>query len=482
MKPTFKISLAALAVVAVVIFSYWLGVRSNHAPGSAQPEVAEQVKSAPKILYYRNPMGLPDTSDVPKKDSMGMDYIPVYEEAAAPAQAKSARKILYYRNPMGLPDTSSVPKKDSMGMDYIAVYEGEEEESSASGTSIKISADKVQKLGVKTEKAALRQLSHSVRAVGRIEPDERRVYTVSPKFEGWVDQLHVNATGDAVKAGQALFEVYSPDLISAQREYLIAVQGMKSMQDAVAEAQSSMKDLAQASLMRLKSWDIGDEDLRRLRETGEVKRTIPYRSPVSGIVIEKTAIKGMRFMPGEALYKIADLSTVWIIADVSEQESGLVRAGQAAKIRLDAYPGREFSSRVSYVYPTLNQQTRTTPVRLEVANAAGLLRPGMYAEVTLSGLGSKGRVVTVPDSAVIYSGRRELVLVELAEGRYEARAVKLGARTDDYVEIAEGVGEGEKVVVSANFLIDAESNLKAVISGFSQGEPSSAPAAAQPSH
>lgn len=480
MKPTLKIGLAALAVVAVVIFSYWLGVRSNHVPSTDR--VGEQVKAEPRILYYRNPMGLPDTSDVPKKDSMGMDYIPVYEEAAASAQAKKSRKILYYRNPMGLPDTSSVPKQDSMGMDYIAVYEGEQEESSASGTLIKISVDKVQKLGVKTEKAALRQLNHSVRAVGRIEPDERRVYTITPKFEGWVDQLHVNATGDVVKAGQALFEVYSPDLISAQREYLIAVQGMKSMQDAVAEAQNSMQELAQASLMRLKSWDIGDEDLRRLRESGEVKRTIPYRSPVNGIVIEKAAIKGMRFMPGETLYKIADLSTVWIIADVSEQESGLLRVGQAAKILLDAYPGREFSSRVSYVYPTLNPQTRTTPVRLEIANAAGLLRPGMYAQVTLSGLGSKGRVVTVPDSAVIFSGRRELVLVELAEGRYEARAVKLGARTDDYVEVTEGVGEGENVVVSANFLIDAESNLKAVISGFSQGDKASAPPAAQQSH
>ena len=480
MKPALKIGLAALAVVAVVIFSYWLGVRSNHVQSAAQ--VGEQVKAEPRILYYRNPMGLPDTSDVPKKDSMGMDYIPVFEEAAASAQAKKSRKILYYRNPMGLPDTSSVPKQDSMGMDYIAVYEGEQEESSAGGTLIKISVDKVQKLGVKTEKAALRQLNHSVRAVGRIEPDERRVYTITPKFEGWVDQLHVNATGDVVKAGQALFEVYSPDLISAQREYLIAVQGMKSMQDAVPEAQSSMQDLAQASLMRLKSWDIGDEDLRRLRETGEVKRTIAYRSPVNGVVIEKAAIKGMRFMPGETLYKIADLSTVWIIADVSEQESGLLRVGQAAKILLDAYPGREFSSRVSYVYPTLNPQTRTTPVRLEIANAAGLLRPGMYAQVTLSGLGSKGRVVTVPDSAVIFSGRRELVLVELAEGRYEARVVKLGARTDDFVEVAEGVGEGENVVVSANFLIDAESNLKAVISGFSQGDKASAPPAAQQSH
>jgi RND family efflux transporter MFP subunit len=466
MKPNLKISLAALAVVAVMIFSYWMGTRSHSGQIDTQ---ATQVKTEPKILYYRNPMGLPDTSTVPKKDSMGMDYIPVYEETTKSVQDKKERKILYYRNPMGLPDTSSVPKQDSMGMDYIAVYEGDDE-GSANGSVVKISADKVQMLGVKTEQVGLRQLSRNVRAVGRIEADERRVYTIAPKFEGWVDQLHVDATGNVVKPGQNLFDVYSPELISAQREYLIALQGLNSMKDAAPEAQNGMQELAQASLMRLKSWDIGDEDLRRLRESGEVKRAIAFRSPVNGIVTEKIAQKGMRFMPGEMMYKIADLSTLWVIADVSEQESGLIKNGQAAKVKLDAYPGREFNSRVTYVYPTLNAQTRTTQVRLELANAGGLLRPGMYAQVELAGLGSKGRVVAVPDSAVIYSGRREIVLVELGEGRYEARVVKLGTHSDDYVEVKEGIGEGEKVVVSANFLIDAESNLKAVIAGFSQAE------------
>ncbi|HUX91627.1 MAG TPA: efflux RND transporter periplasmic adaptor subunit [Gallionellaceae bacterium] len=426
MKPVLKLSLAALAVIAVAGVAYWLGAHGNRADSGAATVAAVQVKKEPKILYYRNPMGMPDTSDVPKQDSMGMDYIPVYE--------------------------------------------GEDEAAADGSTRIKISTEKVQKLGVKTAKAELRQLSHTVRAVGRIETDERRVYTISPKFEGWVEQLHVDATGDVVKAGQSLIEVYSPELISAQREYLIALQGVKAMQGATAEARGGMQELAQASLMRLKSWDIGDEDLRKLRETGEVKRTISYRSPVSGIVTEKAALKGMRFMPGETLYKIADLTSLWIIADVSEQESGLVRLGQAAKVRLDAYPGREFTSRVSYVYPTLNPQTRTTSVRLEIANAAGQLRPGMYAQVELAGLGSKGPVIAVPDTAVIYSGRREIVLVELTEGHYEAREVRLGARSDDYVEVTDGIGEGEKVVVSANFLIDAESNLKAAIAGFSQAE------------
>jgi RND family efflux transporter MFP subunit len=424
MKPILKNGLLALLVIAVFALAYSLGARSNKGQSAEQSAMSEPLRKEAKILYYRNPMGLPDTSDVPKLDSMGMDYIAVYEDDVEPA------------------------------------VEGI--------TTIKISTDKVQKLGVKTTQAALRQLSRTVRTVGQVAADERKTYTIAPKFEGWVERLQVNATGDVVKAGQVLFEVYSPELISAQREYLIALQGVKTMQDAATEAKNSMQELALASLQRLKSWDIGDEDLRRLRETGEVLRTISYRSPVTGVVTEKAALQGMRFMPGEVMYKIADLSTLWLLADVAEQDSGLIRNGQTAKVRLDAYPGREFNSRVSYVYPTLNTQTRTTPVRLDMTNSAGLLRPGMYAQVELAGLGSKERVVTVPDSAVIYSGRREIILVELSEGRYEARVVKLGIQGDDFVEVIDGIGEGEKVVLSANFLIDAESNLKAVIAGFTQ--------------
>jgi membrane fusion protein, copper/silver efflux system len=378
------------------------------------------------------------------------------------------KKILYYRNPMGLPDTSDVPKQDSMGMDYIPVYKEDDEPAANGSTVIKISVEKIQKMGVKTELASMRQLNHNLRAVGRVELNERQIYTIAPKFEGWIDALHVNAMGEVVKSGQVLFDVYSPELISAQGEYLIASQGLKTMQDAVLEARQSMEELAQASLLRLKSWDISEEDLNRLRKTGEVKRTIPYRSTVQGIVLEKMALEGMRFTPGEALFKIADLSRVWIIADISEQESGLVRVGQPVKVSLEAYPGQVFNSRVSYVYPTLNPATRTTPVRLEISNTGGQLRPGMFAQLAIQGIGSKGRVITVPDSAVIYSGRREVVLVALSNGRFEAREVKLGMHSDEYVEVQEGLAEGESVVVSANFLIDAESNLKAVISGFSQ--------------
>ena len=383
-------------------------------------------------------------------------------------------KVLYYRNPMGLPDTSPVPKKDPMGMDYIAVYEGEATD--PGNSQVIISIDKVQKLGVRSEPAAMRSLDKVVKAVGRIEVDERRVYAIAPKFEGWVERLHVNATGQPVGKGQPLFEAYSPELVSAQREYAIANEAVKALKDAGAEPQASMQRLADASLARLRNWDISDEQVRALSQSGEARRTLTFRSPVSGIVMEKKAVQGMRFMPGESLYQIADLSSLWVVADVYEQDIGLVRAGARAKVTIAAYPGRGFEGTITYVYPTLKPETRTVPVRLELANPRQLLKPAMFAEVELP-VGGNGKVVTIPRSAVIDSGARQIVLVQRAEGRFEPRDVKLGERTENYVEVLEGVKEGESVVVSANFLLDAESNLRAAIGGFGHAGHGAAPAA-----
>jgi RND family efflux transporter MFP subunit len=395
---------------------------------------------------------------------------PVAATSAAAGGAvvtKKERKLLFYRNPMGLPDTSPFPKKDPMGMDYVAVYEGEAETDSnpAAANQIKISTEKIQKLGVKTEAASLKSLDKLVRASGRIEADERRVYAVSPKFEGYVERLHVSATGQSVGKGQALFEVYSPELVSAQREYAIAAQGVQALKDAGSDAQSSMKQLADASLLRLKNWDISDEQIKALSRAGETKRTLTFRSPVSGIVTEKKALQGMRFMPGEALYQVTDLSSVWVLADVFEQDIGLAKSGAKAKVMIAAYPDKPFDGKISYVYPTLKAETRSVQVRIELANPGQLLKPGMFAQVELA-VTAGNKVVTVPLSAVIDSGTRRIVLVQAGEGRFEPREVKLGARSDSYVEVLAGVQDGEQVVVSANFLIDAESNLKAAIGGF----------------
>lgn len=387
------------------------------------------------------------------------------DSAGATTAAQPGKKLLYYRNPMGLADTSPTPKKDAMGMDYIAVYAGGADEEPVAANQVKISTDKVQKLGVRTEPAQLRTLDRLLRASGRVEPDERRVVAITPKFEGYVERLFVNVTGQAVGKGQPLFEVYSPELVSSQREYAIAVQGVVSLKDAGGQALMGMQQLADASLQRLRNWDISEAQIKALSDSGTSTRTLTLRSPVSGIVMEKKALQGMRFMPGEALYQIADLSAVWVIADVFEQDIAGVKNGARASVRINAYPDKAFTGRVSYVYPTLNPETRTVPVRLELANPGGLLKPGMFAQVELP-VGARGQVVTVPVSAVIDSGTRQIVLVDQGAGRYESREVKLGARSDTHVEVRDGVQAGEPVVVAANFLIDAESNLQAALDGL----------------
>jgi Cu(I)/Ag(I) efflux system membrane fusion protein len=267
-------------------------------------------------------------------------------------------------------------------------------------------------------------------------------------------------------------EVYSPDLVAAQQEYLIAWKGLQSVAGAGPEAEASMRSLIGSALQRLRNWEISEEELQRLQTEGKARQTLVLRAPANGVVLEKPSVAGMRFMPGEVLYRIGDLSSVWLIADVFEQDLGLVRQGQPAKIRVDAYPGREFDGKVSFVYPTFTAETRTAKVRVELSNPGGALKPAMYAQVEIAAARGDAKTLSVPDSAVLDTGTRQVVLVRRGEGLFEPRPVKLGMRADGYVQVLEGLGEGENVVVSANFLIDAESNLKAALGAFA------APAAA----
>lgn len=424
MKAT-KIILVLVLLVIVTAGSYWLGQRS-HEPASQATTTA--------------------------------------------LSTEKPRKLLYYRNPMGLADTSPVPKKDPMGMDYVAVYAGEDDQgssaTSADPNQIRISTEKIQKLGVRTEPASARMLGKTVRVAARVEPDEGRIYAVVAKFEGYVDRLHVSVTGQAVSKGQALFEAYSPEMVSAQREYVIAAQGMQSLRDAGADAQVGMRQLAESGLARLRNWDLSPSQLAALVHTGQAQRTISFLSPVSGVVTEKKALQGMRFMPGDALYQVTDLSSVWVIADVFEQDIGLVTVGANAKVTFTAYPNKVFEGRVTYVYPTLKAETRTVPVRVELTNPHQMLKPAMFAQVELQ-VGDKTPVMTVPDSAVIDTGTRRLVLVQLQEGRFEPREITVGRRGENFIEVVTGLREGEMVVVAANFLIDSESNLKAAVGGLS---------------
>ena len=294
-------------------------------------------------------------------------------ETAVSAPAKTAaeadkkpRKLLYYRNPMGLPDTSPTPKKDPMGMDYIAVFEGGEDgdegaaKAPGSAGQIRISTEKVQKLGVRVEPVALRLLDKTVHASGRIEPDERRLATIAPKFEGYVERLHVNVTGQPVSKGQPLFEVYSPELVSAQREYALASQGVQALKDTGSETQSSMRQLAEASLLRLRNWDISEEQVQALTKSGETRRTLTFRSPVSGIVTEKKALQGMRFMPGEVLYH-RHLSAVWVIADARAGHrpvTGAKAQARSAPIRTSARAGSPYIDLKAEPAPSGPHRTR----------------------------------------------------------------------------------------------------------------------------
>lgn len=427
-------------------------------------------------LYYQDPAGKPYYSIGPKKDVAGRNYVPVYDDAAGgfsssvealspkPGNAtKGGQKILYYRNPMGLPDTSPVPKKDWMGMDYIAVREGEEP---GSDTAVTISTAKVQRLGVRTEPAAMRELTRTVRAVGTVEADERREWVISTKFEGWIEKLHVNVTGQKVRRGEPLMEVYAPELVAAEREYLLAWQSQKNMASASELARASAAQLADAALERLKNWDISNDQLKRLQREGTVARTLTLRAPADGVVMEKMAVSGMRFAAGDPLYRLVDLSTVWLIADVFEQDLGSIREGQKVKATVTAYPAAEFVGTVAFIYPSVSPDTRTTKVRIEVANTDGRLKTDMSANVELAAEASEGLVLTVPDPAVLNSGTRQAVLVDLGEGRFEPRAVTLGGAADGYYEVKSGLAAGEPVVVGANFLIDAEANLRAALQAF----------------
>ena len=465
MKRTVLIVSTVVLAAALLAAGYWWGVNQPAPSASRAAEGKAGAKSERKVLYYRNPMAPTDTSPVPKKAADGMDFVPVYADDAPGAQTDKA-KILFYRNPMGLPDTSPVPKKDQMGMDYIAVYEDEEP---ASATPlVKLSLDKVQKLGVKTEMVALRDLKSTIRAVATVQANERSLYTVTSKFDGWIQKLHVNTTGQAVRKGEALMDVYSPDLITAQQEYLIAKRGVQTLAGGSAEVQASMQRLVDSALQRLRNWDISETELQRLTQEGKTTQYLTLRSPANGVVLEKPAIQGKRFMAGEVLYQVADLSQVWLLADVFEQDLGQVRIGQSANIKVDAYPEKALAGKVTFIYPTVTAETRTAKVRVELANPQALLKPSMYARVEFISSRGKGQALSVPDSAVLDTGTRQLVLVRRGEGRFEPRPVKLGMRADGYIEVMEGVKAGENVVVSANFLIDAESNLKAAFSGFGQ--------------
>ena len=328
-----------------------------------------------------------------------------------------------------------------------------------------VSPERLQSIGVKFEETKRHAVSKTIRTVGRVETDERRLARVNIKLEGWIDQLYVNTTGQKVKKGQLLFTLYSPDLVATQEEYLLAVRAAKTLGTSeFPEVAEGARNILDVSRRRLQLWDVADYHIRDLERTGKVLKTLPFHAPLDGTVIEKTAVAGMRVMPGEVLYTIADLSKIWVIADIYEYELPLIQAGQTAKVSLSYAPQSVFTGRIAFVYPTVDPETRTARVRFELDNPKELLKPGMYANVELAlPLGTR---LAVSKDAVLESGERQIIFIHHGNGQLEWRNVKIGLRGGDWVEIVESLQEGEHIVTSANFLLDSESQLKSAVGGM----------------
>lgn len=331
--------------------------------------------------------------------------------------------------------------------------------------AVEISENAQKMIGVKTVEVSVRSFQQVIRTVGRVDYDERRLATVNTKIEGWIEKLYVDYTGRYVGKGEPLAEIYSPELVATQQEFLNVLKWSKQDRDTTNTNVGSLlsrdsDSLLDAARQRLMFWDITDKQLKMIEDSGKPLRTLTVYSPASGYVVQKMALQGMRVMPGEKLFDIADLSSVWILSDIYEHELPLIKVGHSARISLSYFPGKEFTSKIDYVYPSLSGETRTAKVRFTVPNPGGLLKPQMFTNVEVRmGL---GKMLAVPDDAVIDTGVRQVVYVDKGDGYFEPREVRLGTRAEGFREVLEGLKEGERVASSATFLIDSEAQLKGV--------------------
>ncbi|HSW62127.1 MAG TPA: efflux RND transporter periplasmic adaptor subunit [Dissulfurispiraceae bacterium] len=332
--------------------------------------------------------------------------------------------------------------------------------------TVEISPDRQQLIGVKIAEAVVTPLQKVIRTVGRIEYDERRIATANTKVEGWIERLYVDYTGRYVTKGEPLAEIYSPDLYATQQEYLHLLKWEKQNAERKNGAGSDMlsrdsRALVEAARQRLKLWDISDAQIKKIEQGGNPMRTLTIHSPVSGYVVQKMAIKGMRVMPGEKLFDVADLSSVWIVSDVYGYELSLIKVGQTAAISLSYFPGKEYTAKVDFVYPSLSAETRTSKIRFTMANPNRQLKPLMFTNVEIKiPLGKK---LAIPQDAVIDTGMRKIVYVDKGEGYFEPREIQTGIKAEGFIEVIKGLQSGEKVAASANFLIDSEAKLKGIV-------------------
>jgi RND family efflux transporter MFP subunit len=374
---------------------------------------------------------------------------------APPAQG-GERRLLFYRNPMNPADTSPVPKKDSMGMDYVAIYSDEGSASSVSGMAVaNIDPERRRLMGLKTQDVRRGPLDTTIRTTGRVTFDETRVAKVQPRFEGFIETLNANFSGKSVKRGEVLATIYSPELLATEQEYLLAAKSREAL------SRAGLPDSAEASRARLHLYGIDDGTLDDIERRGKPLRAVPLRAPISGYVTAKNVVAGAKVGPDDALFDISDYSRVWVLADVYEYELPRVHVGDRAKVTLSYWPDREWKGRISYIFPTVDEKTRTIKVRIEVENPKLELKPEMFAEVVLSE--NSREALLVPEDAIIESGTRKIVFVALGEGRLQPREITTGDHGGGMAEVRSGLTSGEVVATGANFLLDSESRLKSAV-------------------
>lgn len=463
-KNKFLRGLALIAAIAVLFGVFYGGkVTAAFQHDHSQQQAASGER---KVLYWYDAMNHQNHYQKQGKAPDGMDLVPMYADEAAPPVENTAapalkgeRKILYWYDPMHPQYKTDKPgKAPDCGMDLVPKYADDQPSSMAPG-SVMISADKQQLIGVRTAEVKRETLVREVRTTGQITADETKIAHVHVKINGFIDQVFVDYIGQLVKKGQPLFTLYSPDLVSTQEEYLIAKRGEKTLgASPFAEVAQGSQSLLRSTRERLKLWDISDEQIKKLDETGEVSRTLMFYSPITGIVMDRKAFPQTSVTPDTELYTVSDFSTVWVNADIFEYEVPFIKLGQHAEMQLSYYPGKTGNGRVSFIYPTVDPTTRTVKVRLEFPNSDLQLKPQMFADVVLKV--NYGTQVIVPQEAVLDSGKEQTVFIAHEGGYFEPRKITTGAKLDGNVVVLSGLKPGETVVSSGNFLVDSESRLK----------------------
>ena len=439
----------ALTLAAGILVGITGTIGFNHLKGVAGKTTGPARKKLPTVLYWRNPMNPSIHADHPMKDNMGMDYIPVYSQSAAPENSSPA--ILYWRNPMNPSIHADHPMKDNMGMDYLPVYA---RTNPAENRGISVDSRLRQTLGVKVVTVVRQPFSRTIHTAATVTFDRRRLRTLSVRFQGWIRTLTVRAPGDFVHKGEVLARVYSPELASSEKEALIALEATRSD-----PSSHENRELWEAARDRLRLLGVPASEIDRLKRTSQPLSTLPVQSPDSGVVTDLPLRPGSAVTTGQPLMTLADLSRVWVDVALYSDQSNWVKPGDSVTLRLPHIPGRIYRGPIRFADPKLNTTSRTVRARVALLNTDGFLKPGMYMEATLHPE-SRRDVLVIPRQALIRTQGRTVVITETGQGYFRPVRVRPGLRSDRRVEVLSGLKEGDRVVVSGQFLLDAESRFE----------------------